>query len=136
MKIDGLKVFNVRKSLIIKVLPIDIKASKSKEADKCAAAIACKRQFKAVDARVHVGRTYLRFNGKWMRYHTSPALRSEIVSFDRGGKFSQGEYTLYGIQPSKLTGRQQGGKNHKPKKYKKHSHIYHILSGVRPSLRP
>jgi hypothetical protein len=126
--IDEKIVVNAKKSVILHITDGDISKAKKKKPDSCAAAIACRRQMHVAEARVHLGRTYLRNNGKWVRYLTSDALRSELIAFDKGGKFEPGDYPIYRIQPSKATGKQQGSR-----KYKKRSHIYHRVIGVRPS---
>ena len=131
MKINGLDVKNSRRAAVLHITATDIKRGRVKDPTGCAAAVCARRQLGATEARVHVGRTYLRFNGHWKRYMTSPALRSEIVAFDRGGKFEPGDYTLGKMQPSRASdvSRDDG----KPRrKYKKRSKIRHVVSGVRP----
>lgn len=130
MKINNLNVVDAKKTITILVGKTDIRNAKVKDPANCAAALACKRQLHSTDVRVHVGRTYVRKGGKWVRYLTSRSLRSELVAFDRGGKFEPGEYTLYAMKPSSRTGKRQG--SDKPKKYRKKVRIYHTLTGVRP----
>jgi hypothetical protein len=55
-------------------------------------------------ARVHVARTYLKIGNKWLRCITPESLRSEIVAFDRGGKFEPGEFELKAIPDSMRLG--------------------------------
>lgn len=132
MKINGLPVKNAKKPVLLHILPKDISASKSKKPDNCAAAVACKRQLGATEARVHVGRTFLRFNGHWERYYTSRALRAEIVAFDRGGKFEPGEYMLQRLSPKQVNrGKQTTYPKTTTKKVKKRAK-YHVLTNIRP----
>ncbi len=125
-KINGLPVRNGKRSISIMVTPQDVKKAQVKDPTSCVAAIACRRELGCTEARVHIGRTYLRFNGHWDRYHTSPNLRSEIISYDRGGKFLPGEYVLRKMQPSKATGRRQSTSKVKKHKFKRRS--YHTLA--------
>lgn len=128
MKINGLPVKDGKSSIDLVVTTGDVKRSTAKDPTNCVAARACRRALGASEARVHVGRTYIRFNGHWERYHTSPALRAEIVSFDRGGKFEPGTYRLIKIQPSQGKDRRWGKRTNKGKKRGK----YHVLTNVRP----
>ena len=128
MKINGLPVKDGRKTIELLVTSGDIKRSTVKDPTNCAAAVACRRDFGASEARVHIGRTYLRFNGHWERYTTSPRLRAEIVAFDRGGKFQPGTYQLKKMQPSRKKDKHRGGKEGDGKKRRS----YHVLTNVRP----
>ncbi len=132
MKINGLPVKNGKKSILLHITDSDVKKGKVKNPMGCAAAIACTRSLGASEARVHVGRTYLRYNGHWERYMTSDALRSEIVSFDRGGKFEPGDYMLLKLQPSYANRSKQGAYKKKPKKETKKRAKYHTLTNIRP----
>jgi hypothetical protein len=100
MRINGLKVVDAKKQLKIRITPQDIRDGDSKDPAMCAAALACKRDLKATDARVHVSRTYIKLNGQWLRFQTPSSLRSEVVAFDRGGKFFPGEYVISPMSPS------------------------------------
>ena len=130
MKINGLPVIDGKNSIEVMITTQDVKRSTKKDPTRCAAAIACVRDLGASEARVHVGRTYIRYNGHWERYMTSQALRTEIVSFDRSGKFQPGTYSLLKMTPAKRpTGKRQG--SDKPKTYKS-KRKYHVLSNIRP----
>lgn len=129
VKINGLPVKDARKSIVIHVTTGDVKKGKRKGPESCAAALACQRELGATEARVHISRTYLRFNGHWGRYRTEGALRDEIIAFDRGGKFEAGTYRLMKMQPSRQGDVSRGnGKKGASKRRRK----YHILSNVRP----
>lgn len=131
-KINGRLVVNATKSVVLKITQADIAKGKLKSPAGCAAAVACKRQLHATEARVHVGRVYLRFNGKWHRYLTSGPLRSEIVAFDRGGTFEAGEYVLRKMGPSRKTGKRQGAEKWRTGGRGKKRGKYHIITNVRP----
>ena len=132
MKINGLPVFDAKETIVLRINKTDVKDGRVKDPHKCAAALACMRQLHVTDARVHVGRTYVRRKGHWDRYLTSPALRSEIVSFDRGGRFEPGEYTLLKIQPSRKGDTSRDTRKRKPGHKVKKRMPYHMLTEVRP----
>ncbi len=103
--IDGKPIFDAKKSIRIEVNNNDISRADRKEPADCAMARACRRSLHAKEVRVHLGRVYVRQNeGNWQRYLTSPALRTEIISFDRGGGFQSGEYVLRAPQATKRLG--------------------------------
>lgn len=128
-KINGLPVKNGKKSISIEVTDRDVKNATMKDPTNCVAAVACRRDLGCTEARVHVGRTYLRFNGHWERYLTSKNLRDEIIAYDRGGRFIPGEYVLMKMTPTKRTNKRQG--SDKPRKYASKRRGYHALH-VRP----
>jgi hypothetical protein len=134
MKINGIPVVDATKKVVIQISPKDIAKGDTKDPGACAAAQACMRQLGADMARVHIGRTYLKIGNKWTRFHTSKPLRTEIIAFDRGGKFAPGEYVLGPCQPSKrATGKRQGSRP-KPRvdpKSPKRRRTYHTVANVR-----
>lgn len=100
-QIDGRPIIDARKSLTLHVTLNDIKSADLREPGNCAVARACRRELKVAEARIHLGRVYIRQNkGNWQRYHTPRQLRTEIIAFDRGGSFEPGEYTLAAPPPS------------------------------------
>lgn len=147
--INRVPVIDARRPATITIKPLDVRRGDKKDPGKCAAARACLHDMHAIAARVHVGRTYVelpvklarRYGAKtrsnarrvWVRFRTPPALRTEIVSFDRANKFDPGEYILPPPQPShRARGRAYGGK-----KVVKSAHPRrrptprHVLGGVR-----
>lgn len=109
MEIAGKKVVDATKSLKITITPRDAREGKSKDPGACAAARAIMRTFRsegAKAARVHLGRTYIEYPDKWIRFRTPAALKTEIVSFDRGGKaeYAEGTYNLEKISASDRIG--------------------------------
>ena len=134
MKIAGVEVRNATKPVTIVITRADVKEGATKDPASCAAARACIRELHASEARVHVGRTYVKIGNKWLRYNTGRALRSEIVAFDRGGTFEPGEYHIMPVQPSRRAiGRRQGGasKNARPRPVGKKRLKRHITTGIR-----
>lgn len=128
LQIDGLPVKDARKSVVITISDRDVKNGTLKKPNSCAAALCCKRELGATEAHVHTSRVYLRFNGHWQRYLTSAALRSEIVAFDRGGRFEPGEYRLIKMQPSRENDQNRAKKRGSGKKRQ----AYHVIQNVRP----
>ncbi len=110
--------------LVLEILPKDINGASIKNPGACVTARTCKRQL-GREARIHISRVYIKGSDGdiWYRYFVPTSLRGEIVSFDRGGKFIPGEYTLSPPNPSgrlgmdKRKGRTSPNKNGK-KRYK------------------
>src|SRR5512143_537273 len=132
-KINGLPVVDATKPVRLHITKSDVVKGRTKDPGGCAAAVACCRQLKATEARIHLSRAYVRFNGKWLRYETTGPLRSEIVTFDRGGKFEPGEYMLKTVDTAELMRR---GKAHsqRPRKHPrvgKSKRLRHVLTNVR-----
>ena len=100
MKIDGVKVVDARKKVHIRITADDVIKGNSKDPGACAAALACMRDLHVTQARVHVARTYVKMNGHWLRFSTPESLKSEVVAFDRGGKFMPGDYALTPMSPA------------------------------------
>lgn len=129
MTIDGLPVFDANKSITVEILVEDVRKGKKLDPGQCAAALACKREFKVKEAYVNIGRTYIRQKDHWLRYTTSASLAREIAAVDKGGRFSPGEYTLGKMQPSREhdVTRDKGART-KPKKVRM---PYHLTADVR-----
>lgn len=137
MKINGTKVADATSRLKITITPNDVRKGDNKNPSSCAAAVALLRQCGASQARVHIGRTYLKIDNKWVRYQTPKSLRSEIIAFDRGGKFEPGDHELMPLPPSERLkrGKRQGGddktdRNSRRNGTKRKSH--HTVTGIRP----
>jgi hypothetical protein len=145
MQINGKRVVDASGPLKITITPRDAALGKTKDPGGCAAARAIVRGYRddgAKAARVHLGRTYVEYDDKWVRYKTPVPLKAEIVSFDRGNKpeFMQGEYKLLRIAPcdrfgSRPASTKVGGPKetrHKSRKARaKIARIHHQIEGVR-----
>lgn len=128
-RIEGMPVVDATRPLTLHITPRDIEISIKREPTSCAAAAACLRQFDIVAARVHLTRTLLQINGRWVRYITPRTLRQEIITFDRGGVFEPGDFTLKPapVREDRPTGtRAVTGKKR---------HLTHAVANVRPTLR-
>jgi hypothetical protein len=94
MKINGLPVFDAKEPISFSVTKRDIDRGGIKEPDSCAIALACRREFRSRDVRIHLTYSYLLEKDHWIRYRTPNCISREIIAFDRGGTFEPGEYTL------------------------------------------
>lgn len=132
--IEGLPIIDAKAPVVLTITPGDIRKADPKDPGACAAARACWRQFR-VEARVHMGRVYVRTaKDHWTRYLTPPSLRTEIVAFDRGGTFQPGNYVLPAPQPSKRLGKATGTDTNKTPPVRKNAKSRaprHIFEGVR-----
>lgn len=130
MKIAGLPVKDAKRPATIRINRRDVNRGNKKDPGGCAAALACLREFHCTDARVHLGRTYVKMGNEWRRYQTPQSLRAEIVAFDRGGHFAPGEYVL-GKPSAKAMGKRQGSDKDTHKGKRKWRAPYHVTVGVR-----
>lgn len=131
--IEGLPAVDAKSALTIKITKTDIGRANRKEPDQCVIARCCRKMLHVKEARVHLSRVYLRTDDSgWTRYMTSPALRDEIIAFDRGGEFEAGEYQLAPISKSSQTGKRHGSdKPSNPKKKQKPRKAPHFVANVR-----
>lgn len=133
MQIAGLKVVDATRPLPVKITDADIKKGNTKDPASCAAALACLRKPACTEARVHIGRTYLKQGNKWVRYQTPRSLRSEIIAFDRGGSFAPGDFVLKPLPSGSRLGHythvSKNKNNKRPRVAKKKS--YHTVTGIR-----
>src|SRR5512143_685130 len=135
-KINGLPVVDATKPVRLHITKADVVKGRTKDPGGCAAAVACCRQLKATEARIHLSRAYVRFNGKWLRYETKGPLRSEIVTFDRGGKVDPGEYMLKTVDTAEIVRRGKAHSQRPPRhlrssKSSKSKRLRHVLTNVR-----
>lgn len=134
--IDGLPVKDARRNVRITITPDDVKKARRKKPNTCAIAQTCLRQPDVKEVRIHLSRAYMRKNGKeWERFLVPRTLRSEIIAFDRGGRFAPGEYVLY--RPSKATklGQQTGSSAGQTQPHstrgKRKRRPHHVVTDVR-----
>jgi hypothetical protein len=130
--IDGLPVEDARHPIVLHISKEDCKHGDNKNPAGCVAALALRRQLRAKEVRVHVGRVYVRTTpDKWVRYQVPTSMRTEIVVFDRGGSFAPGEYKLSPPRPSKRLGKRYGGSKPYKKGAGKKRRTPHVLADVR-----
>lgn len=141
MKIQGINVVDANEELELTITERDCQLGKTKSSRECAAARALRRECKAEKAFVHFSRAYVLKEGKWLRFNVPPALRSEVVAFDRGGEFAPGDYVLKKVQPTvRLDApikRKAGPRNgKKPQNGNRPKRPYHQVIGVRERMVP
>ncbi len=134
--IDGLPVRNLKHKIRLIISEDDCKKGNKKAPALCAAALAATRQVpKCNEARIHIGRVFLKISNKyWLRGKTTGALRTEIATFDRGGTFDPGIYDINPLSKSELpTGKQRGKKpkfgHGRPGKHRRSPKILHDVRG-------
>lgn len=143
MEINGKKVVDAKSRATIKITQRDVTEGDNKNPSGCAAAIAAKRLDDCISARVHIGRVYIEQKDRWVRYETPDSLRTEIISFDRGGIFDPGEYTLLPPIPAEVRARNrhihtgsETNRNNNNKKPRRMLHVAkikrHEVTGIRP----
>jgi hypothetical protein len=98
--IDGKPVVDADEPVTVHITSDDCARGSKKDPEKCAVALALRRITECDESRVHLGCTYLRFGNRWLRYATPPSLKSEIISFDRGGGFYPGDFRLHPMHES------------------------------------
>lgn len=98
----------------------------------CAMAVACKRKFNLDGVIVSVKTAYLVKGKHATRYSMPESVSREVVSFDRNGGFSPGEYRLDAPSPSIRLGKHQGGKSSHV--FKKNHKFRHQTDGIRTAL--
>jgi hypothetical protein len=131
MRIHGKQVVDAPRNRTIHITNRDVKRGGVKDPYSCAAALACKRDLGCTEARVNVGRTYLRKGNKWVRFLTPTSLKYEIVAFDRGGQFEPGEYVLLAPKGRERLG---SSKPTGPKRRRgKPRQSYHMTANIRTS---
>ena len=134
-QIDGFPVVDAKASLKLEVTSADCKLATRKNPGCCAVAKACGRELKITGVRVHLSRLYLLAGKTWTRYIVHNSLRSEIIAFDRGGKFQPGIYTFAAPNPSKLIGSKIKNGPRLTKGKPLTVRIYKSVQGVRASAQ-
>ncbi len=130
LQIDGLPVQDAKRPITLTITETDITKAHTKAPNACAVARACARQLHVKEARVHLGRIYLRTNEtNWVRYQTPASLRDEIIAFDRGGSFQPGEFRIKPIDTYTQT-RERSARSNTTKTGKKRRPP-HIVTDVR-----
>jgi hypothetical protein len=101
MKLNGKPVVDGRKGFDFEVLKGDVAKAKTKNPGECAAAKAILRENPDIKSvRVHLSRIYIERAKNWERYETPNAVKTEIVSFDRGGGFQVDTYRALPMRQS------------------------------------
>jgi hypothetical protein len=129
MKIDGLRVVDAVRPLDVEIKEMDCRKGQVKDPGACAAARAIIRKLHVSQARVHLGRTYVKRGQHWIRYMTPASLGREITAFDRGADFEPGTYRFSAPpKTARLGYRMEGGE--KSKKGGRRA-VMHLTTNVR-----
>ena len=104
-RVGGRNCIDAASTIEIEITEQDTRFASRKDHTNCVMARACMKQ-ESTDAIVHVSRIYLKVKDQdlWTRYAVDSSLRTEIIAFDRGGKFAPGIYKLHKLQPCKSLG--------------------------------
>ena len=129
---EGLPLVDANEPLIISIEPKDISGAKKNSPENCAAARAIERELKT-EARVFIGRIYVKKNKQWVRFLTPIGIAREITSFDRGSSFEPGEFVINPLPPSSRLGICKGKSTETGKGNKRH--IRHITVNIRPGAK-
>jgi hypothetical protein len=128
-KFDNLPVIDAKHPIKIVVNARDVSNADNKNPADCVLARACRRNLDVPEVRIHLSRAYVRANkGNWTRYIVPQSARSEIIAFDRGGKFETGEFVL--TPPTKSTRLGQPSRKSGPSGTKKRRSM-RIIKNVR-----
>jgi len=99
------RVRDSRRTISVRVKPIDTKKGQKKDPGSCALARACVRELIADAAIIGVGYSYLIKKDVATRYKTSSSVAREITSFDRHQDFAPGnDYKLSRVAPGSRLG--------------------------------
>jgi hypothetical protein len=132
-KLDGLKVVDATEDLELRILPKDVKASKKKDPENCAAAVACKRTYHR-DVKVFMSRMYVKDSKhkRWIRYIVPEAVAREIVAFDRGSEFMADNYLFKAPSENSRLGHYHSGKTKNRPPSSRRRAPMHFTTNVRP----
>ncbi len=136
--IDGLPVVDATHSLKLDITKNDVRNSKKADPSNCAAAVACRREYKK-DVKVFLTKTYIKEKKHWVRYETPERISREIIAFDRGSNFVPDIYELKAPAVSNTLAYQRTQKKSGPRLKKGESkrphHMTKEVRGYRENMR-
>jgi len=118
---------------VVEVTKRDTNSATVRNHKACALAVACKRKENTDGVVISVKTAYIVKGDKATRYALPESVSREIVSFDKGGEFSPGNYRMLAPSPSIRIGSRQGGANSKPNSGKP-KRYFHKTEGIRSVL--
>jgi hypothetical protein len=110
-------VTDAKRNIRVEVTKRDSNSATVKNHKGCAMAVACKRKFNATGVIISRASAYLVTGDKAVRYAVPASVSREVISFDRGAGFEEGEYQLskpakipvhHGVKTGKGKGHQGG----------------------------
>ena len=139
LKINGLPVVDAKKTLHVEVLPTDIRKATRKDEYRCAMAVAVERTT-GREAKIHLSRAYVLNNSNpkrkfWERHIVEDRVTREVIAYDRGGDFAEGDYTLSRPYPSNRLGITHSPSLPTAKRGKGQKRARHVTTGVREIAR-
>lgn len=122
---DVQQVVDATRAISVDVTKRDSESATVRNHKGCAMAVACKRKQKADGVIISVGTAYVIKGKTAIRFKVPESVSREVVSFDRHGGFSPGEYNLRPPRSSEKLGsypatRSRGGRSSRPTNPKKH----------------
>lgn len=126
----GLPLVDATRDMELRVTKNDVKFAKKNDPRNCAAAVCISRIMKT-EAEVHISRTYIKADNKWIRFITPPAIGREITSFDRSAIFESGDYTLKAPPQSQKLGYGRGKGGHVRTETGKKHRVNHMTTNIR-----
>lgn len=114
----------------------DVKQSSKKDHNKCAMAVAAKREFKASGVVISASMAYVVKHNKAIRFQLPQSVQKEVVSFDRGSGFDEGKYELKAPAKSARIGARQE-RAFSPSRTHDNTNkrrFYHATTGIRAVL--
>lgn len=91
----------------ISVCKADVTKAEGLNPAECALAKAVKREFHADGAVIGLASSYIVMGNKAIRFATPTSVQREIITFDRHGSFTEGEYYLRPKSPTNKLGQNQ-----------------------------
>lgn len=126
------RIVDANTSAVIEVTKADASSKGIKDHAGCAMAVACKRKFHLDGVIISRAIAYMVKGNKARRFQLPPTVTREVVSFDRGGGFAPGRYTLSAVTPSARLGVKQHTSSHPRNDLPKRKR--HITTNVRAVL--
>jgi len=128
--INGRQCIDATQSITLNITENDCTLASRKDHANCVISRACMKQTGS-DALVYVSRVYIKqtYQDVWVRYIVTNTLRTQVVSFDQGGDFAEGQYTLHAPKTGKRLGEFPGSNERSGKRTPRKMAIK--LEGVR-----
>ena len=124
---------DAKKNMYITVTKKDCAAARRKQHSDCAMAVAAKRAMNLDGVVMAINVAYLVKNNRAFRLMVPESVQREIISFDRGGGFTPGEYRLSRPTKTKRLEYASGG-NAPHKNTAKYREPKHQTTGIRTVL--
>jgi len=109
--VNGLQCIDATEPLTFTVTKNDVALASRKDHANCVIARSLMKQTGS-DVLICRSRVYVKqaYQDVWVRYIPKNSMREQLVSFDQGGTFADGEYSLSPAQPCKKLGQHTGGR--------------------------